>query len=80
MALGISLSLSLLLVPAVYEEILKNKKLNSANYLDQGENFQAVQFFYVGSKFLSLNSVELWNTLSFRKFYLVNVFFPSLSH
>ena len=59
MALGISLSLSLLLVPAVYEEILKNKKLNSANYLDQGENFQAVQFFYVGSKFLSLNSVEL---------------------
>lgn len=49
MALGICLSL--LLVPAVYEEILKNKKLNSANYLDQGGNFQAVQFFYVGSKF-----------------------------
>ena len=78
MALGICLSL--LLVPAVYEEILKNKKLNSANYLDQGGYFQAVQFFYVGSKFWSLNSVELWNTLSFRKFYLVNVFFPSLSH
>ena len=80
MALGICLSLSLLLVPAVYEEILKNKKLNSANYLDQGGNCQAVQFFYVGSKFWSLNSIELWNTLSFRKFYLVNVFFPSLSH
>lgn len=78
MALGICLSL--LLVPAVYEEILKNKKLNSANYLDQGENFQAVQFFYIGSKFWSLNSVELWNTLSLRKFYLVSVFFPSLSH